>query len=754
MNNLPDRIIRLRDELFAVKSETCFERAKALTASYKNSEREPSVIRRAKGLRDILRHTPIYIREDELLVGAISSRLGWRTAFPEYNIKTGAPWPAEVAEYWTGKTIGDLSANLHTDAVKQTSAEMAACYVTGTATGFGHMIVDYGKVVRRGLLAVMEDAKAAEQSAGDDAKGRDFCRAVVISCQAVIDWANRYADLAEELAASASEVRRGELLNIAKICRRVPAHPAESFHEALQAFWFTHIVLHIEQQGWSISAGRFDQYMFPCYQKDIDSGASRNTLFELLLNLWVKFMENVGAQVKQTTFQNFTIGGRDAEGQDMSNGLSRLCLDATLHTSFVQPALSVRWHDNMDPDFREHVMRVIAAGTGMPALFNDRVITSALEYNGVSREDALDYGIVGCVEASPSGKMQGLTAGGHINLAKALELALFDGRSLTSGVQLGLHTGDAARFGTFEELFGAYAKQSRWLAGVNIQSAQIAGDSQKQRGHCPFTSALLDDCIGKRRDMVDGGTRYSLSGVAIVGATNAVDGLMTLKKFVFDEKRYTMAEVCAALKADFEGYEVMRQTFLHSADRFGNDVDEVDALANRVYAIHADFSSSHPDARGGHYTCGIWPVTQHVQAGVHTGAAPDGRRRGEPLVDGVGACQGADRNGPTALLSSVSRLDNVHHWAAGNTCNVKFSRTSVESGDGLQKLTELVDTFIELGGQELQINVVDGETLRDAQEHPEEYANLVVRVAGYSAYFVTLSKAIQDEVISRMEQRV
>jgi formate C-acetyltransferase len=570
----------------------------------------------------------------------------------------------------------------------------------------------------------------------------------------VIDWANRYAALAEELAKTAPEGRKDELLAIARICRRVPAHPARNFHEALQAFWFTHIVLHIEPKGWSISTGRFDQYIFPCYQKDVDAGVPQDTMLELLLNLWVKFMENVDGAVKATLFQNLTLGGRDANGGDMSNGLSHLCLDATLLTNFIQPALSVRWHDGMDPEFREHVMRVIAAGSGMPALFNDKVITDALEYNGVSHEDALDFGIVGCVEASPSGNMQGLTSGGHINLAKVLELALFDGRSLTTGVQLGLHTGEATNFTSFNELFDAYAKQSRWLAGVNIQSAQIAGDAQKLLGHCPFCSSLLDDCIETRRDMVEGGTKYSLSGVAITGATNAVDGLMALKKFVFDEKRFTMAEVCAALESNFEDYEIMRQLFLSSADRFGNDVDEVDELANRIYAVHAEFSASHPDSRGGHYTCGIWPVNQHVQAGHHVGASPDGRRCGEPLVDGVGACQGADKNGPTALLSSVARLDNVHHWAAGNTCNVKFSRTSVDNVDGLKKLTGLAEVFMELGGQELQINVVDGTTLRDAQENPEEYANLVVRVAGYSAYFITLSREIQNEVISRMEQRV
>ena len=763
MVELPGRIARLRDELFAVETKTCFERAIAITESFINSEGEPWVIRRAKGFRDILANMPIYIRDGELIVGSRSSRLGWVTSYPEYSSAVSGQWPPEVSGYWAGKTIGDLSAKLHPKAVKMADAELAACYVTGTNTGFGHMIVDYGKVVQKGLRAIIEEAKAEEARAASasaaggvgDADGRDFCRAVVISCEGVVAWANRYADLAERLAASTPDgVRRDELLRIAAICRVVPEYPARDFHEALQAFWFTHIALHIEQKGWSISPGRFDQYMYPLYIKDIDAGTSKDWLYELLLSLWDKFMENVDSGVKQTTFQNLTLGGQDEYGRDMSNELSRMCLDATMATGFIQPALSARWHPNVDHSFWDHVMRVIGTGIGMPALFNDDVIIKALEYNGIVHNDALNYGIVGCVEASVGGKMQGMTAGGHINPAKAFELAMFDGRSLTSGKRIGLHTGDATKFANFEALFDAYARQARWLAAVNITSAQIAGDAQKQLGHCPFCSSLLDDCIAKRRDMVEGGTAYSLSGIAIIGATNAVDCLSAMKKFVFEEKRFTMEEVLAALEANFEGYEYMRQVFLNHNGRFGNDVRETDELANRVYAIHADFSCAHPDPRGGHYTCGVWPVNGHVNSGYKTGAAPDGRRSGDPLVDGVGACQGADRSGPTALLKSVARLNNIEHWAAGNTCNIKFMRSLIHTGDGLLKMAGLVDTFMSLGGQELQINVVDSAVLRAAQENPQEYADLVVRVAGYSAYFTMLNRDVQNEVISRMEQAV
>ena len=746
------RITALRDELFAVEPGTCFERARLLTASYRRSEGLPSPIRRGRAVREVLSGVPIYIREGELLVGSRSSHLGWRTAYPEYNMEVNIPWPQEVKDVFLGKTIGDMSRKLHNEPIRLTDRELAACYVTGTATGFGHVIVDYEKAIAKGFGAIIEDCRRALETA--EAQGqKDFLNGAILACEGIILWANRYADLAEELAMSAAPARAAELREMAAISRRVPEHPARSFHEALQAFIFTHLALHIEQKGWSISAGRFDQYLFPYYEADMKAGRiTEEKALELLQSAWVKMMENVDNRVKATTFQNLTLGGQKADGSDACNALSHLCLEATATTGFNQPALSVRWHKDIDPAFWRHTMETIALGLGMPALFNDDIIQSALIYNGVKPSDAWNYGIVGCVEACVSGKMQGMTAGGHLNMAKALELALNDGVSQTSGLRIGLATGDATAFESFEQVLAAYEKQSKYLMAVNIESANIAGLVQKQLGHCPLMSCLLDDCISQGLDMVEGGTAYSLSGTSIFGATNAVDGLMGLKKLVFEENLYSMAQVVHALKSNYEGQEEMRQIFLNQTCRFGNDIPEVDALANTLNAMHADFAALHPDMRGGHFTCGIWPVNGHVDSGRHTGALPDGRRRGDPIVDGVGACQGRDINGPTALLKSVAQLNNIEHWAAGNTCNIKFSRASVCVGNGLDCMQSLVDVFMELGGQELQINVVDGQTLRDAQAHPEAYADMVVRVAGYSAYFTTLHPDVQNEIISRTEQ--
>ena len=754
--SVPERIHRLKEELFATRTETCFERARIVTRVYQETEGQPSALRRARALYAVFAEMPILIRPGELLVGQRAARLGGRSVYPEFNLAglTRDTTPPEIWEYWHGRTLGDEVRGAHPARLVAAEREMAAGYCTGTDSGFGHVIVDYQKVLRRGFSAIIAEARRRlDEAPQDDAEGRAFLEAVIIAAEGIILWAGRYADLAEAQAAAEADPARGaELRRIAEVCRRVPAQPARSFYEALQSFWFVHLAMHIEQYGWSISAGRFDQYMFPFFQHDLESGAlSLERAWELLLNLWVKFMENVGHQVKATVFQNLTLGGQDEHGCDSSNALSRLCLDATVALRFNQPALSVRWHANIAPDFWDQVHRALAEGLGLPALFNDEVIIPALIAHGVSPADAVGYGIVGCVEASIPGKQQGVTAGGHINVAKALELALNDGRSMISGEQIGLPTGDPAGFQGFDDLWQAYGTQVEYLASLNILATLIAGEGQKRRGHCPLMSSLLDDCLARRRDLVFGGTHYNLPGIAIYGPTNVYDGLMAIRRCVCEERRLTWAELRRALLDDFRGHEAIRQMLAHSPPRFGNDLPEVDDLANQVNAMHAGLCWRHVDSRNGRYTCGVWPVEGHVHAGCWTAATPDGRHQGAPLVDGVGACQGADRNGPTALLHSVARLNNIEHWSAGNTCNVKFAASSIATPEGLARLRDLTTTFMHLRGQELQINVVDAATLREAQADPASYSDLVVRVAGFSAYFTQLSRAVQDEIISRTE---
>ncbi len=756
---VPERIRHLKDELFATETVWCFERARLVTESYKQTVGQHPALRRARALDRVFDELPIFIRPAELIVGQRAGVLGGRAVYPEYNLSglTQDTTPPEIWDQWSSHTLEHIAKQAHPVRLRRAEREMAAGFVTGMSSGFGHVIVDYKKVLRRGfrgILAEIEDLLAGAPA--DDVEGRAFLEAAIIAARGIIRWAERYAALAEDEAArEPAPLRRAELLRIAENCHRVPAEPARDFAEAVQSFWFTHLAMHIEQYGWSISAGRFDQYMFSYYDQDLASGAlTESSAWELLLNLWIKFMENVGTRVKETVFQNLTLGGQDAQGRDQSNPLSWLCLDATVALRVNQPALSVRWHPNIDPRFWHRVHSALAEGLGLPALFNDTVVIPALEVHGVNSEDAVGYGLVGCVEASIPGKQQGVTAGGHINLAKALELALNDGVSTVTGEQVGLSTGPPERFDGFEDLWEAYVAQVRYLTGLNILATHIAGEIQKQHGHCPLMSSLLDDCLAQRRDLVHGGTRYNLPGVAVYGATNACDGLMAIQRWVCEERRLSWKELQQALLDDFQGHATVRELLDRRTPRFGNGILEVDELANRVNAVHADYCWHHVDSRNGRYVCGVWPVNGHVHAGHWTGATPDGRRAGAPLVDGVGACQGADRNGPTALLHSVARLDNVFHWPAGNTCNVKFARRLFQSDLEIARLRELVTTFMQLGGQELQINIVDGATLRAAQADPSCYQELIVRVAGYSAYFIELSREVQDEIISRTEQAV
>ncbi len=757
---VPSRIGRLKDELLATRAQFCFERARLVTESYRETEGEHIAIRRAKSVAHVFERMPIFIRPGELIVGQRAATLGGRSVYPEFHLNglDEHTTPPEIWDFWHGRTMGDRTRACHPDALRLAEDELAAGYCTGSSSGFGHMIVDYEKVLRVGLEGIMSEAGDGlfAARADGDAEGVAFLESVLIVSRGLIRWAERYAELAEALAAQEQETgRRDELLDIARICRRVPRAPAHTLHEALQSFWFVHLALHVEQFGWSISAGRLDQYLYP-YARDLLSGdrPARLEAWELLLSLWVKSMENVGTEVKQTVFQNLTLGGSDAQGRDESNELSHLCLAATAALRMVQPALSVRWHRNIDPGFWRRCLDLIALGTGMPAIFNDEVIVAALVDHGVEPDDAVGYGIVGCVEASIPGKEQGVTSGGHLNVAKALELALNDGRSLTTGRQVGPKTGPAASLSSFEEVWNAYEQQVRYLASLDVLAATLAGEEQKRSGHYPLESALLCDCIAKRRDLVFGSTRYNLPGVAIYGPTNAYDALHAIRRLVFEQGALTLEELVHALAADFEGAEPLRLMLANHAERFGNGNGAVDALANDINTVHAEFFWSHTDGRGGRFTCGVWPVEGHVGAGAKTGAGADGRRAGAPLVDGVGACQGADRSGPTSLVTSVARLNNRDHWSAGNTFNIKFSPSTIAAERGMNALCALLTTFLQSGGQQVQVNVVDAGTLRRAQERPREYDDLLVRVAGFSANFTTLSKATQDEIISRTEQAV
>jgi formate C-acetyltransferase len=462
-------------------------------------------------------------------------------------------------------------------------------------------------------------------------------------------------------------------------------------------------------------------------------------------------MEIVNVRVKETIYQNMTLGGRSLEGRDECNELSGLCLDATVALRTNQPSLSFRWHPGISPEFWSRVCSGIAQGGGMPAVYNDEVTIPSLVAQGVDPADAADYGIAGCAELCVSGKEMGVENGGHVNLAKALELALNDGCSTVTGKRIGLATGRADCFASFEQVWEAYRAQVEYLCGLTMLAEVIAGEVHKHRGHCPLMSSMLDDCVSTRRDLVLGGARYKLPGINVFGGANVYDGLLAVKRCVFERASLTMEQLCTALREDFAGREQLRRSLARSGPRFGNDHPQTDAFAQEVNALHASFCSRHVESRGGRFLTGVWPVGGHVALGRFTGATPDGRRRGTPLVDGVGSCQGADANGPTALLRSVARLDFAAHFPKGSTCNIRFAARLLSSPSALRSLGDLVWTFLSLGGHQLQVNVVDSATLRAAQARPEEHRDLLVRVGGFTAHFVSLPRDSQDEIISRTE---
>ncbi len=760
------RIARLKDDLMQTSSELCFERAEILTAAYQKYESEHPVLRRAKALHDVFCQLPIFIREGELIAGQRASKLAGRSVYPEYNLSHLDPQliPAEIRQYWQGKTISDLTHARYPETLLKAEKELACGYVTGASSGYGHVIVDYEKVINKGLVSICDEARhhlqtlddGAADDAADNLEQKMFLESVCITLEGVMKWARRYAKLADHLADVAADGdRQKELRLIARHCRQVPAGPARTFHEALQSFWFIHIALHIEQFGWSISAGRLDQYLFPFYSSALETGdLSEPELFELLQNLWIKFMENTDTGAGHTVFQNLTLGGQDENGNDMSNRLSFLCLDVMKSLKVNQPALSVRWHPKIDPAFWTAVHQAIARGMGMPAIFNDNVIIAALEARGVSREHAYQYGIVGCVEPCIPGSQYGVTAGGHLNCAKALELALNNGQSMLTKQAIGVRTGSVSSFNTFEDLWQAYQKQVAYLLDLNLIETDINGQIQKAFGQCPLMSSLLNDCLAQKKEMNQGGARYNLSGLSVFGSSDTCDSFMSIRKWVFDHALLDLESLRQLLISDFEDHPSFRLLFANKTPRYGNDVPEADDMINRVNAVHADYLSGKYDFRGGQYTCGVWPVNGHVDSGTWTAALPDGRQSGQPLADGVGPCQGADRQGPTALLRSVSKLNNLRHWPAGNTCNIKFSAAYMKQSADIERLRDLVTTFMILGGQELQINVLDQKTLLDAMEFPEKHADLIVRVAGYSAYFTRLSRQVQQEIVSRTVQCV
>lgn len=785
VNKLPgpaSRAERIKERFMAITPEICVERAQLITDSYKETEAEPIYIRRAKALEKILTEMTIFIQDDELIVGNHCTKPRSSPVFPEFSCKwleeeldrlekrTGDVFLIsedkkkalrELFPYWNGKTSNERAAALMTEEAKE--AQGYGVFTVGNYffNGVGHISVDYARGLAKGLEGVIAQAEA--EMAGLDITDPDqlnkmhFLRAVIMSNKAVIRFAERFAEEADRLAAGEKNAKRKtELKEIARICRKVPAKPAETFWEAIQSFWFVQLAIQIESNGHSISPMRFDQYMYPYLKADADITVEKAQ--ELLDLLWIKFTEINKVRDEGSTkafggypmFQNLIIGGQDQTGKDATNELSYMCLQATANVRLYQPSISIRIHDGTPDSLYMKSIEISRIGLGMPAYYNDRVIIPGLLSRGLTREDARDYGIIGCVEPQVGGKTEGWHDAAFFNMAKVLELALNDGVDPVSNKQLGPKTGDLTSFKSFDDVMDAYKKQMKHFVQLLIISDNAVDIAHGERAPLPFLSSLADDCIAKGKSLQEGGAHYNFTGPQGVGVGNVGDSLAAIKKLVFEEKAVSMADLKEAIKNNFEGKEDLRQILLNRAPKFGNDDDYADDIAREGALIYCKEVEKYKNPRNGGFQPGLYPVSANVPLGSMVGATPDGRKAGTPLADGVSPVSGCDQTGPTAAVKSVAKLDHIIA-SNGTLLNQKLHPNAMKDEAGMRNLMALTETFFCDGGLHVQYNVVSGKTLMDAQKNPEKHRGLVVRVAGYSAFFTALDTALQNDIIERTE---
>ena len=822
-----DRIDRLKDNLYKKMPEIESARAKLITESYKQTEGEPVIMRRAKAFLHILQNLPIVIRDEELVVGSTTIAPRGCQTYPEFSfewlesefdtVATRSADPfyiseeakkdiAEADKYWKGKTTSELATSYM--APETLTAMKHNMFTPGNYfyNGVGHVTVHYDWVLAVGFSGIAEKAKKAlaECKFGDAdyARRSRFLEAVILSCEAAIIYAKRYAALARDMAnKEQNAARRSELTRIAENCERVPEYGARNFWEACQSFWFVQQLLQIESSGHSISPGRFDQYMYPYYKKDLDEGKlTREFAQELIDCIWIKLNDlnkcrdaaSAEGFAGYSLFQNLIVGGQNAEGVDVTNDLSYMCLTASIHVMLPQPSLSIRVWNGSPHELLIHAAEVTRTGVGLPAYYNDEVIIPSLMSRGLTLQDAREYNIIGCVEPQKAGKTEGWHDAAFFNMCRPLELVFSDG--MDKGEQVGLHTGDVTKFKTFDEFYDAYKAQMEYMISLLVNADNAIDVAHAERCPLPFLSGMIEDCIGRGKSVQEGGAIYNFTGPQGFGIANMADSLLAIKTLVYDEKKVTMEEYRKALadnygkglpasEVEFVLGEVIKNLraagkpvnqadiaaaakslmtptnkydklleMIDSVPKYGNDIEEVDMFARDVEYTYAKPLEKYKNPRGGQFQAGMYPVSANVPLGAQTGATPDGRLAGKPVADGVSPSAGKDTHGPTATANSVSRLD--HYIASNGTLfNQKFHPSALSGRQGLENFVALIRSYFDQKGSHMQFNVVSRETLIDAQKHPENYKHLVVRVAGYSALFTTLSRSLQDDIINRTEQQ-
>jgi len=781
-----DRVSKLRQASFDAVPTISTERAVLITKYYQDNIGKYSVpVMRAKAFEYLVANQTIYIGEGELIVAERGPYPKAVSTYPELtchseedirilgsrkmtsyrttdeDIKT---YREQVIPFWRGRTMRDkLFAGL--------SQRWRDAYGSGLFTEFmeqrapGHTTFD-GKFYTKGLAGFKKDIADALAALdfihdADATPKREELKAMSIACDAVITFARRHADLAEKMSASETNPqRKAELLHIAETCRWVPEHAPRSFREALQMYWFMHLGTITELNGWdAMNPGHLDRYFYPFYKKDCEAGTlTREIAREWLECFWIKFNNHpappkVGVTAAESgtynDFTNINVGGILPNGSDGVNELSYLMLEVIDAVHLLQPQSNIQLSRKNPDKFLKAACEVIRKGYGYPSVFNADGVVEQMVRVGKKIEDAREGGTSGCVETGAFGK-EAYVLTGYLNTPKIFELALNNGVDKRTGKQIGLQTGDPKNFQSFEDVYQAFEKQLQYIVDIKMEGNLFIEKMYATEMPAIFLSVLIDDCIKKGMDYNAGGARYNTSYIQCVGIGTITDSLSALKTHVFDSKAMTMAALLDAVNSNFDGQEALRLKLWNKTPRYGNDNDEADDLMRRVFDSLLAAIDGRPNLRGGEYHVDMLPTTCHIYFGAVLGATPDGRKAKQPVSEGISPVQGADRQGPTAVIASAAKMDQLR--TGGTLLNMKFLPSTLRGQEGIDKLSQLVRSYFRMDGHHIQFNVVDAETLREAQRKPQEYRDLIVRVAGYSDYFCDLSKELQEEIITRTAQ--
>ena len=776
MEKLMSQIIQiLKDKMLSAPRYASIEQARIITRVYQENEHLSIPKKRALSLKAAMEELEIGFEKEELIVGNRTKGVRYGVVFPE----SGCSWVnnefetlptrpqdqfhvkeediqefrEKIYPYWKGKSMEDVIKH-HGGQEIQSIAKVVKINQKDHAQG--HICPDSALWLKMGPLGLMNQAQEKLKTCEESQK--EFYECVVLVMQGACTFMKRYHDMIMENIDEVEEPYQQSLRTVANNCLNLTKRPPETFHEAVQSLWFLFVLLHMESNASSFSPGRMDQYLYPYYQKDIESGKiSMEDALDILECLWLKFNQIVYLRNQNSAKYfagfpigfNIAIGGEDENGNDTYNELSLLCLQCQYDLGLPQPNLSVRLNRNSSHELMQKAIEVVSKGSGMPQFFNDEAIVHALMELGIEKKDALNYAIVGCVELTTHGNNLGWSDAAMFNLNKALELTLNHGKCLLTQEQIGLDLGGLDTYQTFEELEKAFQQQIDYFIDKMMQCEVIVEKAHQDCLPTAFLSSVIDDCLENGLDVTKGGAKYNLSGIQMIQIANLADSLAAMKQLVYDDQVIDAKELLAALQSDFKGYEIIQTMLLNKVPKYGNDVEWVDRLGAKWAEYFRSRMKDYTNYRGGPYHTGMYTVSAHVPMGENVGASPDGRNALTPLADGgMSPVYGRDLKGPTAVLKSVSRLNNSL-TTNGGLLNMKFLPEFFETKNGMNKFENFLRAFVDLKVPHIQFNVVRREDLEDAQVRPQLHKSLTIRVAGYTAYFVELAHKLQDEIIER-----